>query len=388
MKNNIYKPDYDGGSIVNLMSSIKQAMGGKYLYEPLRDFDSSFITNKDIVFIVIDGMGYDFLMKYGEGSFLHSQLAGKMTTVFPATTVAAMTSFATALAPQQHALTGWFMYLKEIGAVTTIIRFLTRAGGLSLQEGNISYKDIYNEKSILEDINVTSVVISYHDYYNSEYSRLISKGARRLSFSTLNGFFQQIEKALQIDNNRKFVYAYWAILDSICHRQGTDSPQARAHFNELDKKLALLAHHLHNRNAVLIVTADHGLIDTKEKNRIIHLKDHPEFADTLALPLTGEPRAAYCYVRPDRVDRFLNYVKKEFEECCILYKSDDLIKENYFGMFEPNPKLRDRVGDFTLIMKENYVIKDLVLGEEPYFFIGHHGGVSSAEMFVPLVLLE
>ena len=387
MKNNIYKPDYNGGSIVNLMSSVKQAMDGQYLYEPLRDFDSSFIDNKDIVFIVIDGMGYDFLMKYGEGSFLHSQLAGKMTTVFPATTVAAMTSFATALAPQQHALTGWFMYLKEIGAVTTIIRFLTRAGGLNLQEGNISYKDIYNEKSILEDINTTSVVIAYQDYYNSEYSRLISKGARRLSFSTLNGFFRQIEKALQIDNNRKFVYAYWAILDSICHRQGTDSLPAREYFKELDKKMASLARYLHGSNAALIVTADHGLIDTREKERIIHLKDHPEFADTLALPLTGEPRVAYCYVRPDRVDRFLDYVKNELKECCILYKSDDLIKDNFFGMFEPNPKLGDRIGDYTLVMKENYVIKDLVLGEEPYYFIGHHGGVSRNEMFVPLIVV-
>jgi predicted AlkP superfamily pyrophosphatase or phosphodiesterase len=384
----MYIPDYNGGSIVNLMSSIKQATGGRYLYEPLRDFDSSFIANNDIVFIVIDGMGYDFLMKYGEGSFLHSHLMGKITTVFPATTVAAMTSFATALAPQQHALTGWFMYLKEIGAVTTIIRFLTRAGGLNLQEGNISYKDIYNEKSVLEDINATSVLISYHDYYNSEYSRLVAKGARRLSFTTLDGFFRQIEKALQIDNNRKFIFAYWAILDSICHRQGTDSVQAREHFNELDKKLVSLARYLHGRNARLIVTADHGLVDTREKGRIIHLKDHPEFADTLALPLTGEPRAAYCYVRPDRVDRFLDYVKKDFEEYCILYKSDDLIKGNFFGMFEPNPKLRDRIGDYTLIMKDNYVIKDLVLGEEPYHFIGHHGGVSSAEMFVPLITVD
>jgi predicted AlkP superfamily pyrophosphatase or phosphodiesterase len=311
-----------------------------------------------------------------------------MTTVFPATTVAAMTSFATALAPQQHGLTGWFMYLKEIGAVTTIIRFTSRAGGLELQKGNISYSDIYNEKSIVEDIKATSIIVSYHDYYNSEYSHMISKGAKKLSFKTLNGFFQQIEKALQIENKRKFVYAYWAILDSICHRQGTDSQQAREHFHELDNKIASLARYLKSRNAALIITADHGLIDTKEKDRIIHLKDHPQLADTLALPLTGEPRAAYCYVRPDRVDRFESYVAKEFNGCCDLFKSENLIKDNYFGLFKPNRKLRDRVGDYTLIMKENYVIKDLVLGEEPYYFIGHHGGVSSAEMFVPLIAVE
>jgi hypothetical protein len=343
MENTIHRPDYHGGSIVNLMSSIKQASGGTLMYEPLKNFDVSAIAGRDIVFIIIDGLGYDFLMNYGEGSFLQKHLAKKMTTVFPATTVAAMTSFATALAPQQHALTGWFMYLKEIGAVTIIIRFLSRAGGLELQKGNINYKDIYNEKSILEDIDATSVIISYHDYSNSEYSRLISKGARRLSFATFNGFFRQIEKAMQIDNNRKFVYAYWALLDSICHRRGTDSREARMHFNELDSKLAALARFLQSRNATMIITADHGLVDTKEKDRIIHLKNHPLLADTLALPLTGEPRAAYCYVRPDRVDRFKSYVTDKLDGCCELYKSNDLIKDGYFGLFEPNPRLRDRV---------------------------------------------
>jgi hypothetical protein len=39
-------------------------------------------------------------------------------------------------------------------------------------------------------------------------------------------------------------------------------------------------------------------------------------------------------------------------------------------------------------MKDNYAIKDLVLGETRNEWIGHHGGMSEDEMFVPLVIIE
>ena len=76
------------------------------------------------------------------------------------------------------------------------------------------------------------------------------------------------------------------------------------------------------------------------------------------------------------------------KHACYLYKSNDLIKKNYFGLFKPNKKLFDRVGDYTLIMKENYVILDSILGEKRCFHIGNHGGVSKQEMYVPLVIIK
>ncbi len=138
----------------------------------------------------------------------------------------------------------------------------------------------------------------------------------------------------------------------------------------------------------MIISADHGLINTNEPKKIIEIKNHPEFAKTMTLPLCGEPRVAFCYVKPLKIKQFKDYIKKNFSECCDIYKSEDLIKKNYFGLFGANPKLSDRVGDYVLIMKGDYIIKEFVEGEDFNIFIGNHGGVSKEEMFVPLIILD
>lgn len=381
-----YLPNYKDGSIVNLMSSIRKSFGGNSLYQPLKNFDILSIYKKNIVLIVIDGLGYEYLKKYGKGSFLYKNLKGKITSVLPATTASAMTSFATGSAPQQHALTGWFMYLKELGMITTILPFESRAGNLKLSNSKIKYKDIYSEKSFSEKLKANSILVEHKDYIYSEYSNLTAKGAKKLPFSNLRGFFEQLKNALNIKNKRKFIFAYWDKFDSICHRKGTDSEKAKKHFIKLDKKIASFAKLL-DKNTTIIVTADHGLINTKEKGKRIELKKHPKFKETLVMPLSGEPRFVYCYVKSSKIKQFENYVKAEFKNVCDMHKSEELIKKNYFGLFKPNRKLKDRVGDYILIMKKNYIMRDLVLGEKRNVFIGNHGGVSQEEMFVPLVVI-
>ena len=56
-------------------------------------------------------------------------------------------------------------------------------------------------------------------------------------------------------------------------------------------------------DATVIVTADHGFIDSPP-DRVIELDDHPALQATLRLPLCGERRAAYCYVQPGQAQDF------------------------------------------------------------------------------------
>ncbi len=74
-----------------------------------------------------------------------------------------------------------------------------------------------------------------------------------------------------------------------------------------------------------------------------------------------------------------------------MFKSKELIDKNWFGLGELNPKLIDRIGDYVLVAKENYAIKDKVdrMGKKSKTKYGaDHGGVSKEEMFVPLIVLK
>mgnify|MGYP001112394730 CR=1 FL=1 len=381
------KPNYKNGSIINLMSSIKRTLGGTHKYTPLRNFDSNKYKDKNIILIVADGLGYDFLTKRHTKSFLNQHLHSKITSVFPATTACAMTALSIGLPPQQHALTGWYTYLKEIGDITTVLPFTTRLG-FNLKDVAINYKDIFDQKSFFEDIDAESVVIKHEDYLHSEFSQVTDKGSIPLGYTDLDGFFEKIREGIEIGDRRKYIWAYWPSIDSLSHEYATDSEEVANHFEEFDKKIEQLSIWLKDKNPNTPLTADHGLIDTKEKDKVVLLENHPEFLESLALPLSGEPRVAYCYVRPNRVKIFKHYVNTVFKDVCDLYLSDDLIKENYFGLYEPHPKLKDRVGDYTLIMKDNYIMKDIVLGEKRRIFMGNHGGLSDEELFVPLVVIE
>ena len=205
------------------MSSIKKSYGGRSLYAPLKDLDVSKLR-KNIVLIIIDGLGYEFLAKHKKNSFLYRHCVRKMTSVFPPTTATALTVFNTGVAPQQHALTGWFMYLKEIGIVSAVLPFISRAGKFKLDEGNITYNDIFDSKTFYEDLRAPSYQLLSKEYYNSEHSTALGKGAKTIPFSSLNDFFTKIGNAAKA-RGRKFVSAYWDQLDALSHAEGTESPK-------------------------------------------------------------------------------------------------------------------------------------------------------------------
>ena len=383
----IYLPNYKDGSIVNLMSSIAQSFGGKTLYRPLKLLTPKELKNsKNVVLIVIDGLGFEYFRK--KESFLKNYLVGPITSVFLPTTVSAITTFLTGVAPQQHAFTGWFMHLKEAGIVTKVLPgFSPRIGGSPLSEAGFKMEEILNQPSFFDKIRAKSFNIVSNDIVASDFQRATSKKARILGYKNLNQFFGQIKRAINSSGQRKYIYAYWWKLDLLNHVHGVDSKKSNKHFEEIDKKLSRFIKSFND--TTFIVTADHGFMNTSKKDEI-ELEDHPKLKECLTLPLCGEKRVAYCYVHPSKAGEFEKYVKTKLKKYCHLFKSQDLIDRNYFGLFEPNPKLFDRVGDYILILKKNYILKDSIEKNKkkgrPH--IGHHAGVSKDEMLAPLIFIK
>jgi len=379
-------PNYKDGSIINLMSSIAGALGGRTGYGGLKILSSKKLKSKNIVLIVVDGLGFEYLEK--KKSVFNENLVGSMTSVFLSTTASAITSFLTGVAPQQHGFTGWYVFLKEIGAISTVLPFNLRFGGPQLSEYGLEIKKILEEKSFMSKIKVSGFSVMPKKIINSDFTNITSKGSKKFGYENLDGFFRQIRRAINYNKKRKYVYAYWSEFDAVSHEYGVGSKKCEKHFKELDRKMRRFFKSIKNTNTTVIVTADHGFVNVDLKDWI-WVKEHPKLMECLTMPLCGEGRAAFCYVRPSKVKQFEKYVRTKFRGKCELYKSQDLINRGWFGAGRVNPKLFDRVGDYIIICKKGYYIEDTVeIKDKKKLFKGHHGGISKEEMLVPLIVVK
>jgi len=115
----------------------------------------------------------------------------------------------------------------------------------------------------------------------------------------------------------------------------------------------------------------------------------PDYKNSIVNLMSSISKAVGVKNSYSSLKQFETYVNKKLKHLCWLYKSEDLIKKNFFGLFKPHPKLKDRIGDYTLIMKENYVFKDQLIHQNKKHFVkGNHSGVSKEEMYVPLIIVE
>lgn len=97
----------EGKNLINVSNSILKSMDVKPLNNSLKELDKLFLQKryKNIVLLLYDGLGSIVLDKYlSEGDFLLKNKICNISSVFPATTVAATTSVLTGLEPSEH---GW-----------------------------------------------------------------------------------------------------------------------------------------------------------------------------------------------------------------------------------------------------------------------------------------
>ena len=379
------KPDYHR-SIVNLTASLAAAWGaGDTGYAPLAELPPDQLRGRPVALVLIDGLGAALLQQFPDSHLARARI-GTLSSVLPSTTASAVTTLATGVAPQQHAITGWHMWLRELGSVATILPFVPRQGGGAYDAAGWSPAQFIGAPPLYDRIDIPATVLSPSWISDSAYSRVSGGRARRLGYGTMEDFFAQLVTLLA-DGRPQYVYAYWSELDSLAHEHGVASRQVHAHFLALDRAFAAACAALRGSGALLLACADHGFIDTDDQHTL-HLADHPRLADTLAIPLCGEPRTVYCYLRPGREAEFLSYVRGELGGQCAAVASADLLAEGWFGRGMPHPRLPERVGDYVLLMKENYVLRDRLANEKPFRQRGVHGGVSAGELEVPLLRYE
>ena len=373
------RPDYSGSGFVNLVASLVEARGGKPRHAPLGALlPGELRAATNVVFMVIDGLGDNYLNANGAQGTLSRYRRGAISAVFPSTTATAITAGFTGATPIEHGLTGWYTYFSEAACVGAPLPFIRRGDKRPL---GVPPGRLFVEPSFFDTLADRVIVVTWRVIVDALYNGFHCGGAERRSYDSLEGFVEQTAAAVKSGPERKFIYAYWPQFDALSHQHGVGSPEVRAHFADLDRALGSLVERLAGSDTILALTADHGFVDVPPAEAL----DLPSsLASQLRFPLCGERRVAFCHVHDRKV--FIEKAKEFFQERADVRPSEELVDEGWFGPGRPHPRFAERVGDVAIVMHGHGTVKDRVPGEKPHDFVGDHGGTSEDEMRIPLVV--
>jgi hypothetical protein len=374
-------PDYQGGSLVNLIASIVEGCGGRPRHAPLAQLPAREVAAaRNVVLFLIDGLGDRYLARQARGE-LARRRRGAITSVFPSTTASAITTTYTGCTPLEHGLTGWFTYFGEAGYVAAPLPFRTRGENVPLREKGFSPLRAFPAEPLFASLARRSFVVTQQQIVDSDYNQRHCAGAERRAHKTLDELVGQVESAVKSGSAPKFIYAYWPEYDAISHRRGSLGPEAAAEFARIDDAFGRLVARLAGTDTLILATADHGFIDAPPGEA---LELPSTLASMLRLPLCGERRVAYCHVHS--VDDFLRKARGWLGSRADVRRSSELVAEGWFGPGEPHPRFAERIGDVVLLMQGRATVKDWLPGEPRHLHIGNHGGVSEDEMLIPLIV--
>ena len=375
------RPDYAGGSLVNLMASIALSRDGTALHAPLRILDSIDLKDaRNVILLIIDGLGDRLLAKRAAGGELARRRCGSLTSVFPSTTASAITTSYTGRTPLEHGVTGWFTYFSEAGCVAAALPFRSRGENLPLEK-RLPADKAFTAPSIFEALPVRCIVVTHRDIIDSQYNVRHCRGAERYPYTNVDELVAGVEAAVKSSDERKFVYTYWPDYDATSHVHGCEGPEALAKVAEIDAAFGSLLSRLSGTDSLVIATADHGFLDCPREDC---LELPAALAAQLRFPLCGERRVVFCHVRSEK--EFVSSAKEWLGERAEVRPSRELVEEGWFGGGVPHLLIAERIGDVAILMKDGYTIKDWLPGEPRHLHIGNHGGTSEDEMTIPLIL--
>lgn len=391
-------PDYRGGSLLNLMATLTEGLGlPSRGYQPLAADKgltaAELAASGQIVLLVVDGLGDEILARIGPDTLLAGHRRAGLTSVFPSTTASAVPTLLTGLPPAAHGLTGWHMWFEEIGETLAVLPLLPRRPPPPDWNPDALPPRLFSALPLARQLAGRNWMVSPRNICDSPCNRYHGDGAIRVSYQGTADFFSAIEDAVAAARRNPgaagpaYIHAYYPVLDGLMHEYGTGDPRVGQRLQRFDAAFAACLDRLAGSDTLFVVTADHGFIDAPRRH-LIELDAHPQLAALLARPLCGERRVAYAYVAPANQEAFATYVRRHLAHACHLFSGAEFIAAGWFGPGPAHPRLASRVGDFVLLMRGDWTIKDWLPGEQRYDQPGVHAGASAAEMRVPLIVVR
>lgn len=375
-------PNYEH-SILNTINSILKYYNVKTNYNGLLELDEILKSKyKNIVLILLDGMGEHILKNVSPNGFFSKNHLTKVTSVCPSTTTAALTTYYSGKPPIE---TGWIamsQYFKEYGRAIEMLRKIDSYTGKEIENASINVFDIIKYVPIFEQIeNASSQVKAYE--INPKFCE--SRSKRNINADTIEIMCDSI-KSICSNKENNFIFAYNDNPDGLLHKYGCSSKEVEDFIKKSEKQIEKMCNDLKNTNTLVIISADHGHKDIEKVYNVFEMK---EIQDYIIMPPSLESRAITFWVKEDKKEKFENYFNNNFKDEFMLFTKTQFLEKNLLGFGKKHNKIDDFIGNYIAISINGAIIKlGTGISKEKAIKKSTHCGFTPNEMEVPVTVIS
>lgn len=327
--------------------------------------------------VLVDGLGFTNLAdRAGHAPFLRGRIGGStpLTSTFPSTTATAMGTFGLAEPPGSTGMLGYTVRVPGTGTL----------GNLVSWTGLPPAREWQPAATVFERIVGTGTPVTSIGPARFAGSGLTEAALRGAAYRSAESLADRVDATLDVLRRPGVAYLYWGDVDKAGHHHGWGSSQWGDALADLDAELGRLARRL-PRDTVLVVTADHGMVDVDRALRW-DAGTHPVLSQDVAL-VAGEPRALHLHLdRGADPGSVAGRWRDVLGEHAVVVTRDEAVAAGWFG--DVTARVEPVVGQVVVAMTGRATVVDSTTQTPASLeLVGVHGSLTRHEMLVPCLVV-
>jgi hypothetical protein len=363
-----------------------------------------------IILVLIDAFGWEQYERHNAHPFFRrferDGVVAMLTSQFPSTTAAHMTTLHTGRPVGLSGVPEWYYYEPAADAVIAPLKFAFAGDPQrgTLRAAGISAADFLPSPSLYRQLTargIDSAVFQHRNYTPSPYSDHVFDGAEVHPYSSLGEGLLHLAELVRKPppaGRRRYCFLYVDIIDSVGHNRGPESREVAAEVETtgtlLDRLLVGPCAGVGGAGTLLLISADHGQMSVDPTRTVYVNWEVPGIERFFRLTRRGEPirfggscRDLFLYVKPERQAELVGLLRGRLAGLADVCPTAELLAQGFFGEKVDRDRLLPRLGDVAVLPYEGEAVYYYLEGRFAVKDRGVHGGLTPAEMDIGLFAL-
>lgn len=357
-----------------------------------------------VLVVLIDAFGWRFLERHARhpmiARLIDQGTVSKLSSQFPSTTAAHMTTLHTGLPVAETGIYEWFMYEPSLQELIAPLLFSPAGehGRDLLATAGVDPRSVFPWRTTAERLSASGIavhIVQPEAITGTAYGNAVLRGATQHGYRSPADAFRTCAELLR-SSEPTYIFAYFPDFDALAHEHGPESAPAdlaaRFHLSALEDALPRLRAAAAGDTA-LILTADHGQVTVDPATTVYVNLVMPELANMLERSASGRPlapagsaRDLFLHVREDSVATAIDLLSAMLAGRATVQRTKALLDGGIFGP-PPRDALTARVGNVVILPHDGETVWWYEAERFEQRFRGHHGGLQPAELHVPFAAL-